>query len=59
VARIAIVHQPVAAIDRAYQHEHMMVAHCSHSGRWRGLWKFSPPVGSQIELGANFTKQIA
>ena len=57
-ARVAVMDEPIVAVDRADQHHHMVTTHRRHSRRRRGAREFPEPVCGQIELGADLTEQI-
>jgi hypothetical protein len=52
-AGIAVMYEPVIAVDVVHKHHHVMIAHSHHSRSRRSPREFSEPVRSQIELGTD------
>lgn len=57
-AGIAVVHQPVLAVDVAHEDHHVMIAYGRHAGGGLGPWKLLRPGGGEIELAADFAEHV-
>src|SRR5690348_5783555 len=59
IAGIAVVHQPVAAVDVAHEDHDVMVARGGHARRGRSAREFADPGGGEIELAPHLAEYVA
>jgi hypothetical protein len=58
-SRIAVVDEPIFAINMAHQNHDVVVTCGYHSRRGRGTGEFSDPIWGQVKIGLDLTEHVA